>query len=257
MRVWKGLIVLACTASCGGTGGSDAFDGNSGSSSTTAPVPGTSSSTSGTESSTSGADETAVDEPKLDLAVPDFNPPDPMMPTCNVVDDMDAVGACGDEAPPDSFEPVIQVLAEADPAGRNAYVLGLGAALLYEAQGDPARALQTASLHGPEEGALRAVAIGRAGTGWWLPPAALEERVNRTLESPLAGAFREGLGRAAFHTLVLTPAGIVFVQEPTLLRPAAGREAAGRRAGTGEEWETVVADDVLRGFDAEAATWGR
>lgn len=109
MRAWKGLIVFACTA-CGGPGGSDAFDGNSGSTSTTGPAPGTTSSaqSSSTRGSTSELDGSTADEPKLDLAVPDFNPPDPMMPSCNVVDDMDAVGACGDEAPPDSFEPEVQ-----------------------------------------------------------------------------------------------------------------------------------------------------
>jgi hypothetical protein len=48
------------------------------------------------------------DEPKLDLSIPDFDPGTPPMPSCHVVDDMDAVGSCDDEAPPDSFEPDVQ-----------------------------------------------------------------------------------------------------------------------------------------------------
>ncbi len=102
-----GLFALGC-----GAENTDPFGGDGGSgSSTSAAGPSTSTTTvadtgSGTSSSTGIA--TTEDEPKLDLAIPDFNPPDPPMPSCGVVDDMDAVGSCDDEAPPDSFEPEVQ-----------------------------------------------------------------------------------------------------------------------------------------------------
>lgn len=110
MRGWVGVSLVACAA-CGGAGNSDPFGGGEGSSSTTSPVESTSTGeVAGTTvgSTTTGADGSTAGEPKLDLAIPDFNPPDPPMPSCHVVDDMDAVGSCDDEAPPDSFEPEVQ-----------------------------------------------------------------------------------------------------------------------------------------------------
>ncbi len=105
---WLGAA-LACA--CGGAADSDPFGGSRGSSSgssdgqsqsgTTAPA-----STGVADSSTTGS--TSSDEPKLDLLVPDFDPFEPPPPTCHVVDDMDAVGACDDQAPPNSFEPDVQ-----------------------------------------------------------------------------------------------------------------------------------------------------
>jgi len=47
--------------------------------------------------------------PKLDVGdMPDIPPDDPGDDNCKVVDDMDAIGECDEEAPPDSFEPDVQ-----------------------------------------------------------------------------------------------------------------------------------------------------
>lgn len=104
---FTGLIGLGFVA-CGGAENSDPFGGGDATSTTA----GNGSTGPGEVTSTgigsTSADGSSSDGPKLDLLIPDFNQPDPPMPTCNVVDDMDAVGACNDEAPPDSFEPDVQ-----------------------------------------------------------------------------------------------------------------------------------------------------
>ncbi len=64
----------------------------------TGPISGT--------ASTASADDTD-DGIKLDVGSnTDVN--GPMLPACEVVDGMDAVGECGEQAPPDSFEPEVQ-----------------------------------------------------------------------------------------------------------------------------------------------------
>lgn len=98
-----GLGFVACGADC-----TDPFGGGDGTSTTAAGTstgPGEVTSTGIGSNSVGGSNNNG---PKLDLSIPDFNHPDPPMPTCHVVDDMDAVGACNDEAPPDSFEPDVQ-----------------------------------------------------------------------------------------------------------------------------------------------------
>ncbi len=54
------------------------------------------------------ADTTAGSGPKLDVGETEGNASDTAVDLCKVVDEMDAVGDCDDEAPPDSFEPQIQ-----------------------------------------------------------------------------------------------------------------------------------------------------
>ena len=103
---WVGLCVL--TVACGSSADSDAF-GQSGGSTSSNATSGNAGSTGGSMASTStSAGDSTSDEPKLDLSIPDFDPGNPPMPSCHVVDDMDAVGSCDDEAPPDSFEPDVQ-----------------------------------------------------------------------------------------------------------------------------------------------------
>ncbi|MBV1857541.1 MAG: VCBS repeat-containing protein [Nannocystaceae bacterium] len=104
---WVGLILLGLTA-CGGAGSTDPFGGGDGTS--TGAVAGSTGlgEVTSTGIGSTSADASTGDGPKLDLSIPDFNPPDRPMPTCHVIDDMDAVGSCGNEAPPDSFEPDVQ-----------------------------------------------------------------------------------------------------------------------------------------------------
>ncbi|MGH1342384.1 MAG: FG-GAP repeat domain-containing protein [Nannocystales bacterium] len=102
---WVGLMGLVA---CGGAQDTDPFGGGDGTSTTAAPGTTATGEVTSTGSGSTSADASTGDGPKLDLAIPDFNPPDPPMPSCNVVDDMDAVGSCDDEAPPDSFEPDVQ-----------------------------------------------------------------------------------------------------------------------------------------------------
>ncbi len=103
-----GCIVAVFAVSCGGASNSDPFGGNSGSSSSTSAAGPTTAADASSSGTASNGTTTTDDQPKLDLAIPDFNPSDPPMPSCKVVDDMDAVGSCDDEAPPDSFEPEVQ-----------------------------------------------------------------------------------------------------------------------------------------------------
>lgn len=59
---------------------------------------------SGDASASSSGEEGA----KFDVGGGDSTGNPPPLPTCKVVDDMDAVGECGDRAPADSFEPDVQ-----------------------------------------------------------------------------------------------------------------------------------------------------
>ena len=158
--------------------------------------------------------------------------------------------ACLHDAP-DSFVTVLRVLLEEEPGARAAFVMGLGEGLHFESQGSHRRALNRLQELPLAERNLRAEALGRFGASWWLPPAALHQFLKNTRGAPSVGAYRRGLGRALFHTLVLSPAGgPPFVAERTLLRPAAARAWI---LGALTPAECV---DVLGGFDAEAAGSG-
>lgn len=62
-----------------------------------------------TSSSSSGVIETDSSDPKLDVFMdPDLTPERPPEMTCFVVDNMDGVGECDEQAPAGSFDPVVQ-----------------------------------------------------------------------------------------------------------------------------------------------------
>ncbi len=67
--------------------------------------------TMGVDSSTNGGSSSTNDTFKFDVGDDgdmSGDTEDPPGPSCKVVDDMDAVGSCEDEAPPNSFEPDVQ-----------------------------------------------------------------------------------------------------------------------------------------------------
>jgi hypothetical protein len=102
-----GLLLLAC----GDPGARDPFD-----SATASATMGTGSDPDASATASEGAptsgdppgDSTAADTgEKFDVGGATGSPTG-VAPTCHVVDDMDAVGPCSDEAPPDAFEPEVQ-----------------------------------------------------------------------------------------------------------------------------------------------------
>ena len=86
-----------------GQNNSKPFDDSGGTTDTGTPPPAESSSSEGGEDSSTS--DNGV--PKLDIYMPDLEPETPD-PSCDVVDDMDAIGDCDMESPPDSFEPDVQ-----------------------------------------------------------------------------------------------------------------------------------------------------
>jgi hypothetical protein len=103
---WLGLLLTAC-----GTGtdaeGSASNDSLQTATPTTVGGDATSASDDGSGTATA-ADGTGGGGAKFDVAeggTPDVGPP---RRTCKVVDDMDAVGDCTEQSPPDSFEPDVQ-----------------------------------------------------------------------------------------------------------------------------------------------------
>jgi len=125
MRCWTsvGILLVACTAngdepansgsaesleasaatSVEGTesGDDDAMESSTGSSSTGSE---SASGTSAPESSSAEASETS-DETKFDLGIPDVWV---VQSSCKVGTGLNAIGDCGERAPPGSFEPVVQ-----------------------------------------------------------------------------------------------------------------------------------------------------
>src|SRR5262245_40982761 len=106
-----GVVLGAFVLACGSSGGPEFEDGEWSASVDDGVTPTTSGSSTGgttgastTSGSSSGADTT--DGFKFDQGVPPGLDLGVLMPTCEVVDDMDAVGDCSDEAPNDAFEPV-------------------------------------------------------------------------------------------------------------------------------------------------------
>jgi hypothetical protein len=116
-KVCSGVVVGAIAVGCEGGGSSDdrgtgdaSFTVTFGDGTTTVSGSGTDSATSSATAASTGTSGVDTSDggikfdqgmpPGLDLGVP--------MPTCEVVDDMDAVGDCSDEAPNDAFEPVTQ-----------------------------------------------------------------------------------------------------------------------------------------------------
>jgi hypothetical protein len=110
------LIAVACgdaarADATGETGDattvSTTLTGSTDSATSDGPTSPSSTSPSGTDTSITSADGTG--EPKFDVGGDRTDVDDkPPLPSCYVVDDMDAVGECGTSAPPDSFEPEIQ-----------------------------------------------------------------------------------------------------------------------------------------------------
>lgn len=107
------MAALLLTACGGGRADDDttAADGT-GTMSGTLSASGTASATStgGGTADEGGSTSGATDPYKFDVgdSAGTGNDTAPPPPTCKVVDDMDAVGECGDEALPDSFEPDVQ-----------------------------------------------------------------------------------------------------------------------------------------------------
>ncbi|MBX7083932.1 MAG: VCBS repeat-containing protein [Nannocystaceae bacterium] len=100
-------LTLAAGVACGGPDNTDPFATNT---SATGSSTGGGGSMSASTTVTTGADSSDGSDgagPKLDLLQPDLDPDFPP-PSCKVVDGMDAVGECGTQAPPDSFEPDVQ-----------------------------------------------------------------------------------------------------------------------------------------------------
>jgi len=135
------MLTLAClaTMTCGSPGDSD----DDGGATSLPPLPntsgmtseGTSAGSSGVGTSNSGTGTTgssSADESgpaiNFDLGEPP-DVPNGMRPSCVVVDDMDAVGDCNQEAPPDSFEPDVQWEWAGDGAERYVVVTPLVANL--------------------------------------------------------------------------------------------------------------------------------
>ena len=136
------VCAAARVSGCGddGSGDATATAGNTaittvsqGTGSTDAPTPTTSASASETSEAASGsaseADTSASTgsgssggikfdfPPEQDLGTP--------LPSCKVVDDMDAVGDCTDKAPPDAFEPTPQWTFMGPPGFENCIVMPL------------------------------------------------------------------------------------------------------------------------------------
>ncbi|MEM7159629.1 MAG: VCBS repeat-containing protein [Myxococcota bacterium] len=92
-----GAVLCALSLGCNDGSSSSPFDTNASSGGNAPPA-------TSAASSDGPADETAG--ALLDLANGDIPPPP--LPTCEIVDGMDAVGDCSDEAPADSFDPEVQ-----------------------------------------------------------------------------------------------------------------------------------------------------
>jgi hypothetical protein len=124
------ILASACllAVACGGDDGSDVFGGGTAGNDETVGGPG--SADDDDDDDDDGA-TAQVDETGELFDVGGF--PDgggmPPSPTCQVVDDMDAVGECEVEAPPDSFEPDVQWAWEGDGAERYSFVTPLVANL--------------------------------------------------------------------------------------------------------------------------------
>ncbi|HWB82409.1 MAG TPA: VCBS repeat-containing protein [Nannocystaceae bacterium] len=119
MRTWIGcstLLVIGCGDTASTTGNESVSTGES---LTSTDPTSAGSSSGGSESGGtgtvspdgSGSSSASTDDgPKFDVGgAPDMpDDTDGPQPTCHVVDDMDAIGDCGIEAPADSFEPAVQ-----------------------------------------------------------------------------------------------------------------------------------------------------
>ena len=108
-----GVVLLAVCTACGGDDG-NVFDSAADGTSTGAKSDsrGTTAGASVSET-TVGIDDTGTESNdsglKLDVAMQvDLDPSEPPRPTCTVVDDMDGVGECGNQAPAGSFDPEVQ-----------------------------------------------------------------------------------------------------------------------------------------------------
>ncbi|HET6585548.1 MAG TPA: hypothetical protein VFG69_18945, partial [Nannocystaceae bacterium] len=128
MRNW---IASACVLSlaCGGDDGSDLFGGGTAGEDTATGGGGPGSASA---DDTAGADGTSPGDgtgASFDVGVFPDGGGVPPSPTCQVVDDMDAVGECEVEAPPDSFEPDVQWAWEGDGDERYSFVTPLVANL--------------------------------------------------------------------------------------------------------------------------------
>jgi hypothetical protein len=105
-RVLSGAVTcsLAVPCGCGGDGGSAAEDGDADAS----DASGTETGVSGTETA-SGDGDADGDGAKFDVGDDGTGTSDTDgMPSCKVIDDMDAIPECDMKAPPDSFEPQVQ-----------------------------------------------------------------------------------------------------------------------------------------------------
>ena len=108
------IVALAVTCVSCGDPDTNPFDSASGSSSTGTNDDGAGmTDTGGPAGTTGGGGETGADEtgsgPKLDVYMdPDLDPFDPPPQSCRVVDNMDGVGECGNQAPAGSFAPEVQ-----------------------------------------------------------------------------------------------------------------------------------------------------
>jgi hypothetical protein len=115
---WFGVVVVAVLLACGEpTAANDGAETGSLSAATlvtaeATTVGGSTSGEPGTTSASGPADSSSAgdsDAPKFDvMGAHDDVDGRPPRPTCQVVDDMDAVGECDDIAPPGSFEPDVQ-----------------------------------------------------------------------------------------------------------------------------------------------------
>jgi len=111
------MLLSPIAASCNGAGsGSGSDDGATSLPPTTlsgddttagADTSGSATSNSGSADTTAGSAEESGPTVNFDLGML-ADVPGGMPPSCVVVDDMDAVGDCNQEAPPDSFEPDVQ-----------------------------------------------------------------------------------------------------------------------------------------------------
>ena len=110
------IVALAVFGVSCGDSDTNPFDSNSGSSSGGVDTGGDGLGATDTGVATSGTtagEDTAADEtaglPKLDVFMdPDLGPFDPPPQSCRVVDNMDGVGECGNQAPAGSFAPDVQ-----------------------------------------------------------------------------------------------------------------------------------------------------
>ncbi len=115
-HAWIGLVgAAACfdavdTASHDGGSSSSAADASGTAPATSTGADGSTTATSMPDVATESSSMGAADGPKFDVAgAPDMpdDTEDPQ-PTCHVVDDMDAIGDCGQQAPANSFTPAVQ-----------------------------------------------------------------------------------------------------------------------------------------------------